>query len=261
MVVIIISVKIPFLEITTRIGCKVNCIKYCPQELIVANHKTDCNLTFGTFRHLLSTVPSSVTIQFAGFCEPFLNPDCSDMILWAYAKGHPVQIYSTLVGLTIEDADRILDIPFEHFELHLPDAEGNATIPITKEYLEVLGMVLSRVHNLSFMNMGGEFTSSGVERLARGTSTIQKYGRVTCRDLRTPNYTMMPNGEVYFCCATRGVAEKVGSLYENTYQELVDKFPQQSRRLQKDERSLCHRCASSEPWLKRELLIRISKIL
>jgi hypothetical protein len=243
----------PYLEITTQIGCKVNCIQYCPQELIVAKHSKMKKLSCDNFDHFISTVPKDVTISFAGFCEPFLNQECTDMMILAHESGYRVQVYSTLVGLTLDDAKRVIDIPFEYFVLHLPDADGKATIPITDEYLKVLGLILSNVRHLSFMNMGAEFTTCDVENIARGKVGKKMSSRVTCVSLKIPNYTVLPNGDVHFCCVTRGLTEKIGSLMSETYPELISKFKENSLRLQTDPDSICHRCGNASNYYKSKL--------
>ena len=244
------------LEITTSIGCKINCIKYCPQELITSRYKGNKYLTLENFKYLISTVPKEIPIIFAGVSEPFLNPHTIDMILYAHIQGHLIQVDSTLVGLCLIDAELISStVPFQQFVIHLPDTHGNAHINITEEYCRTLGIILGGVHNLSFMNMGMMFESLHMEDIARGTSTVHKKGRVCCYRHEHPDYYMMPNGDVYFCCITRGLIEQVGSLYDNTYQELTEPewFQKQSLRMQTDEQSICHKCSFSHkyqpPWL------------
>ena len=98
------------------------------------------------------------------------------------------------------------------------------------------------------MNMGGCFKSDGHEEYFRGTQTGKKTGRVICFRHILPNYIMMPNGDVYFCCQTKGLTGKVGSLYENTYPELLAKFKTISERLQTEPESICHYCTISESY-------------
>jgi hypothetical protein len=243
-------------DITTQIGCSVNCLKYCPQEIIISRYKGERHLSLDAFKQFISTVPKNTIIEFSGFAEPFLNQECPDMILWAHKKGHEIIIYSTLVGLTPSEADRILHIPFKEFVLHLPDAEGNANIPNTVRYRTVLGEVLTRVHNISFMNMGYGFTTVHCEDMARGINLKRRTGRVYCPFFMNgaTNYQVLPNGDVFFCCMTRGLAGKVGSLYENTYEELIEsqRYEKQVMELQTDPMSICHICSRVHPyWFSR----------
>ena len=168
--------QISSFEITTQIGCPVRCTKYCPQELIISQYIGERHLTLETFKRFISTVPMEVNIHFAGFCEPFVNQECTDMILWAHGQGHKVVVASTLVGLTPDDANRIVRIPFDRFILHLPDAYKNAHIQTTPEYLTTLGIILSNVVNISYMNMGADFVSNNRENVARGTAEEKHRG-------------------------------------------------------------------------------------
>jgi hypothetical protein len=204
------------------------------------------------FVYYLHTVPKTTTVRFTGVSEPFLNPECPDMILWAHEHNYKIVLYTTLVGLTPENADHILHIPFDKLVLHLPDALGNAKIPVTKDYLETLGKILTGVKNIEFMNMGPSFRTNNNENMARGITRKRKTGRVGCDYLDEPAYQVLPNGEVFFCCMTRGVSGYVGSLKENTYWELAnpEAFGKISYRMQTDPDSLCHQCDFSYPaWI------------
>jgi hypothetical protein len=235
----------PYLEITTQIGCSVNCIRYCPQELIVKKLGGMKPLTLAAFKELISTVPTDIIIDFSGLSEVFQNPECPDMILYAHEKGHKITISSTLVGLSLENAVKICEIPIEQFVLHLPDAKGNANIPITQNYKEVLPYILTHVENILVMNMGGFFETCHIEDFARGKITKFKKGRVMCPHLEVPGYQLMPNGDVIFCCGLRGLRGKIGSLYDNTYSELAAKHEKLSLTFQKQPESFCHKCPYS----------------
>ena len=169
------------------------------------------------------------------------------MVLYAYKKGHRIQIFSTLVGLSPNDAMRLVTIPIDYFQLHLPDACGKAKIPITTTYKETLRIILSGVKNISFMNMGGEFRSSKVEEIGRD-KIRKRTGRVGCPGLFRPDFSMLPNGDVYVCCVTRGLGGMVGSLAIDTYQEIMKDFYWQSLSLQKDTNSFCHYCMFAQPY-------------
>jgi len=248
----------PYLEITTQIGCRVNCIEYCPQEIIVQKHRGMKPLTLENFKEYITSVPPNVSIAFSGFSEPFQNQETTDMALWA-AQTHEVQVFSTLVGLTPEDAKRLVTIPFRYFCLHLPDACGKAQIPITIDYLETLKIILSNVKNLGLMNMGGEFVSAGHENIGRGKTRVIK-GKVGCKQLDRPSFSMLPNGDVYVCCVTRGLGGKIGSLRYSTFRDIMRKFPEQAEELQTDPESICHRCTGGMPMWAYHLMPLYSKI-
>lgn len=236
-------------EITTQIGCTVNCIKYCPQEVITKKYGTvNRVLSLYAFKELIATVPKSVPINFSGVCEPFLNQQCCDMMLHAHEKGHKVIAFSTLVGLKPIAARKLVgSVPFQEFTLHLPDADGNSNILPSLNYLQTLGIIITEVKNLTVMRMQEPFVSNNAEKIARGTQEQLISGGAICFRHEIPNLNMLPNGDVYFCCIARGCAEKVGSLYDNTYQELVAMMPEQSLRMQRDPKSICHGCGYAMP--------------
>jgi hypothetical protein len=210
-------------------------------------------MTLDQFKNFMKTVPANLPIFFSGLCEPFLNPQTTDMIVWAHEQGHTISIFSTLTGLTPSNAAHIISIPIDKFVLHLPDAYGNANIPDTDDYRETLSIILRNIKHREDMNMGWNFISNKCEDMARGKAT-RKTRRRLCNFLESPAYQLLPNGNVYFCCMVRGLTEKVGSLYENTYTELVARYGETSDRLQKDPESICHYCNVSEKyWLRRTI--------
>ena len=237
-----------YLEITTQIGCRVNCIKYCPQELIVKNYFGNRILLLDRFIELMYTVPTNIPILFAGVSEPFQNQNCIDMIEWVHNRGNPVSVSSTLVGLTYDDCIRLCDIPLERFVLHLPDACGNANIPITDEYAKCLCKIMTSIQNLEFMSMNGTFVTNRVEHMARGTAPRRHSSRVLCDMLETPGYQLMPNGAVFFCCMMRGLTGGVGSLDDQSYPDLISKHKAISYQLQTNRDSICHRCVMSNNY-------------
>ncbi len=122
------------LEITTRIGCKCNCV-YCPQKLLLTKyfHRAGiCNppqvMTMDTFQTCMDKLPKGTRIDFSGMAEPWLNENCTQMVRYAHKKNYPIAIYSTLIGMAQEDFDQIKDIPCEEFVVHIPDDQGNAQI-------------------------------------------------------------------------------------------------------------------------------------
>ena len=242
-----------YFEITTQMGCKVNCLKYCPQEKILAQYKGNRAMTFELFKKFMETIPDGLPIFFSGLSEPFQNQECIDMIEWCHEHGHPVTIFSTLTGLTPEHAKRLVKIPLTKLVLHLPDAYHNAKIPNhDPQYQEARAIVEDGIENIEFMNMGGLFKSHLCEGMARHNTPIKKHGRRTCIFLQTPGYQLSPNGDVCFCCMVRGITEKVGNLYEETYSQLAAKHPAMSYRMATDPNSICHICTiGGKYWLMR----------
>ena len=124
----------PRLEITTKIGCSINCT-YCPQGLLVKRYAEldphgDRELSLDNFKKCLDKLPESTRIDFSGMSEPWLNSNCADMVLYAHSKGFRMTMYTTLVGMTKEDFERVSHISFELFVLHIPDKGENTKINI-----------------------------------------------------------------------------------------------------------------------------------
>jgi hypothetical protein len=111
------------------------------------------------------------------------------------------------------------------------------------------------------MNMGFGFVSCHCEDIARGKITIRKHGWICCPFQEHSNYQVVPNGDVFFCCMTRALSEKVGSLNDTIYPDyskLIKQFPKESLRMQHDPTSLCHICEYSVPYWKYQF-IKIKK--
>lgn len=119
--------KLHALELPLTIGCRLDCL-YCPQKLLLNKYyNADKNrksiLSFDDFKKALDKVERNSSISFAGMSEPFHNPHCADMIVYAYQQGYKISLFTTLVDMTMEDYQKIKDIPFDSFVLHIPDEE------------------------------------------------------------------------------------------------------------------------------------------
>ena len=243
----------PSMEITTNIGCRVQC-DFCPQELLIKEYsdKTELkDITYGspsqmtlqTFKNCLEKIPENVLIGFAGYSEPFLNPDCSEMILFAHKKGHPISVFSTLVGMKLEDVEKIKSVPFTIFHIHLPDSSNFAKIAVNQNYLDVLKKIVSsKIKNVSGMSMGKlhpkvesilDTTISPLVMSSRaGTVDIvetipKKIGPLSCNrstsiDLidRIDYNVLLPNGDVALCHNDYGLQNIIGNLVNSSYESL-----------------------------------------
>jgi len=235
-------------EVTTKIRCNVGCLRYCPQEIFTKNYTGDRILSVENFKRMISDVPASTTIIFSGLSEPFLNKDTPRMIIAAHEDGHPVVIFSTLTGLSPEDAVTIKNIPFERFTLHLPDSYGVAHIPDTEEYSKSLNIILRNVQRINYMNMGYGFVSDKSEERIRKITTIPKmHFTPYCDHHEYQDIFVLPNGDAYFCCQTRGQSNLVGNIYQESYQNLLEKHSAMSTEMRNDPESICFRCMMASP--------------
>ena len=94
------------LEITTHIGCPLNCTD-CPQALLKSKYRGRKTMTLVDYKKAIDKVPTDVRIDFSGMCEPFVNKHCTEMIIYAAEKGHPLALYTTLQGATLKDWEQV----------------------------------------------------------------------------------------------------------------------------------------------------------
>jgi len=157
-------------EITTSIphkGCIMMC-DFCPQEVLLQKYQGVTSLTLENFKRALDKIPTEISIIFSGFCEPFLNKECADMMVYAHEKGHTLSVFTTGVGMSISDFEKIKHIPFTNgpenpiiaastgmpvtnggFMLHLPDNEEHSKHPITAKYIKLLEHIEKNKENIS----------------------------------------------------------------------------------------------------------------
>jgi FkbM family methyltransferase len=250
----------PTLEFTTTVpekGCIVDCV-FCPQRTLVEMYKGERRLTLENFKRAVDKLPKEIRVTFSGFVEPWLNSECTDMVLYAHEKGHPISIFTTLVGMGVEDLKRIKHIPFAGnpnggFTVHLPDQELNAKHPINKRYMETViyfRSIMDEIQNLQLMTMGTVHESikplfEGIavhspemwsragnligERILKPELENQHFLTVdhgnkvvTCGcDERLYHNIMLPNGDVSLCCMDYGLEEITGNLFEQDYNDVI----------------------------------------
>ena len=224
------------LEITTVMGCRMLCT-YCPQTLLVKKyHESEHEgraMSFVGFQRCLSTVPVSTSVTFAGMAEPWLNPACTDMVLYASSKGHEVVVYTTVMGMMMDDVERMERLRFKHLCIHLPDAEGRMTLPVTENYLQVLAALIRTFpeHNYSLIGtlppdvrqvLGHDVPDSttALHSRANNLSHIQQVprrsGRLDTRHCIDHN-VLLPNGDVALCCQDYGLKHILGNLLRQDY--------------------------------------------
>ena len=248
----------PTMEFTTVIppkGCVVDCV-FCPQQTLLKVYKGVKTLTLDKFKLIVDKIPQEVRITFAGFTEPWLNKSCTDMLLYAHDKGHPVSAFTTVVGMNKSDVERIKDIPFAGapnggFTIHLPDQERKAKHPITKKYVETieyLAEVKDQIKNFQVMSMGTVHNdvkhafpnAPQYDMWSRAGNLIgeaalkpevNKYTflsidhgdkAMTCGcDERMYHNVCLPNGDIALCCMDYGLEHIVGNIFESTYEEVI----------------------------------------
>lgn len=270
---------LPKLEITAKIGCRIGC-KFCPQkDLYKAYFKENINrckeMSMENYKKCIGHMPRETVISFAGFVEPFLHPYGCEMIQYAYEQGHPVELYTTFVGLTKKQFDTIKEIPFREVVLHTPDKKNYADIPITEEYSMILNeaLDLKKANGEPFIasaNCQSEPSEEFLE-IARGRIHVEsslidragimeddvlkhsayKYGRLVCnRSEKQNHWVLLPDGVVVLCCMDFGLRHQLGNLQNSDYEAIINGDAYQALRQQMShhyhgEDILCRKCTSS----------------
>lgn len=223
------------LEITTHIGCPLNCLD-CPQALLRRKYHGKRDMDFEEYKAAIDKVPTAVRIDFSGMCEPFCNEHCADMILYAYEKGHPLALYSTLQGATMKDYERLKDVRYEVVTIHIPDNEERSHFNITDEYLEVLAAWETNnyschgtVHNAvkPYLKQRNLITymhdrAGNVEgRPHRFLDTTRPMWCLTSGRAMDHN-VLLPDGTVLMCCMDYGMTGVFGNLFKQSYEEVLN---------------------------------------
>lgn len=249
------------IQISTSVGCSVNC-SYCPQSSHVSAYnkvverKGPYKMSFETFKTCIDKVPYKWPVCFAGFSEPFLNPQTIDMMEYCREYRRKISIYTTLAGIkSIEELDRIMATCPAQMVVHLPDVEGYMKNPPKgKLFFDILEKVKEYQRNqyrIKIMCIG-----TPVPELVEGfkyvnsppiTSRDNQIGEVNGHDfLETvykdvPNKIMrmndfkvpvrcmkstqiyethiLPNGDVYACCNDWKLELKICNLLTDSWED------------------------------------------
>lgn len=271
--------EIPCLDITTMVGCSINC-RYCPQNVLLKSYFKDNNkreryMTVDTLRKCMEHMPGNVSYQFGGMAEAFLNPDCLELIHMVCDTKHTVNLYTTLAGMTEEMLYKVMDLPIEYVTLHVADAKGYAKIPATDEYYRLLEIAVnSKKRNGSmFIDMcnsqaepdnrvseicKGKYiiTSTLLDRAGNleGENLVRKRiesGKITCGICGNSlnKNELLPDGTLLLCCMDYGMKHVLGNLKNQTYEEILNGREMQKVRagmesdFEKD--ILCRSCSSA----------------
>ena len=248
------------LEITTHIGCPINCVD-CPQALLRTKYCGWTMMDFNDYKKAIDKVPQHVRIDFSGMCEPFCNPFCADMTLYAAEKGHPLALYTTLQGATEEDYQKLKDVRYEVTTIHLPDCEKRSTFKITEQYLRLLqkwpcdnyschGQIDPLVWPLLLPGKGiitfMHDRAGNVE--GRPHMQIDPSTPVSCINCgkALDHNVLLPDGTILVCCMDYGMTEVFGNLFYQSYEEILNSYTAQNlREKMKNQDCICKRCTNA----------------
>lgn len=244
------SNKLSALEISLTIGCKLKC-EYCPQDLLLSKYyrNSKCRkskLSFTDFKKVVDEkMESGATISFGGMSEPFLNDEFADMLVYASEKGHKISLYTTIVGMTHKDFEKIKDIKFDRFVLHIPDKENKSKFEITNEYIQLLKLLHKSV-NIDFYSCHGKVDpivaqiidktkNSGIDAQDRagnlkleGFKPLEHKGEIVCykawsslaMNLWEP--VLFPDGSLVLCVQDYGMKHILGNLFTQSWKEIQE---------------------------------------
>ncbi len=253
-----------------------NVCKFCPQDVLTLSYKGRKQMTLTDFKTIIDKIPKS-TISIAGFSEPFVNQGCTDMIEYATEKGHSVIVYTTLVGMTIPQYDRLKkNYGVKSLVIHLPDKEGNTKIKITEEYKQLLRYICmypigswckvdysihgSAVHSdlIDIIRVNHDYRihdRAGVLRTDdKSVHKVHwKSGQIVCTNGFGSDQSgiIMPNGDTYFCCMNFDLKEshKLGNIFNQTWEELMQSEPRErlfKDRISGEYQDICRHCVEAQ---------------
>jgi len=252
-----INKSVGTMEITTVSHCSVMCT-FCPQiTLKKAYGNNEKIMSLYSFSKFLLKIPKNVDIHFSGYSEPWLNPEATDMLELSLLNNYNVAIYTTLYGMNIDNAKKVIDL-CEKYEkqikilvLHLQDKNKNMLgLKITEEYKEILRLFIDfknknllKDFQIMTMDKDNNFDQEILEIVDKTTFNFKAISRagnlkgekteyvispkhsepIYCG--KTPYYNqnvLMPNGDVALCCMDYGLQHVVGNLNNQEYWELFE---------------------------------------
>jgi len=222
------GMKFNGLEITTAIGCPNRC-SYCPQDVLRDSYNGIDFLQFSDFCKCINKIPEDTHVYFSGFCEPWTNPDCTRMIIYAHRRGFKITVNTTLRDFTEADLNAIKDIPFHCFHVHL--ADESMKLNVDDEYLSILQSVYdSGIQNLYFrhhkplepriVDIVSNPTKVDINSRAGNLFLVEKNSNPLKRCKNWGRHVMLPNGTVVLCCMDYGLKHKLGNLITGKWEDI-----------------------------------------
>ena len=241
----------PTIEITTTVGCSVNC-KYCPQGVLVTGyyneHKRPKYMTLEVFEQCLNNFPRECTIIFSGMAEPFLNSNCLKMLTMACESGRQVDLYTTLLGAKFDTVMALGQLPLNFVTLHVADKYNYAHIPVNEEYYRKIEWLLhhTKRDGSNFVNVcnAQDEPDARIKEICDGkyeilTTMLDRAGNLSnpnlfskrnlhgsiscsiCGDKLNHNI-LLPDGTVLMCCMDYGMKHVFGNLLKQSYDEIMN---------------------------------------
>lgn len=266
------------LEITTRIGCSINCV-FCPQKLLVTRYcetsegKPVTEMSLDVFKRCIDKLPLETRIDFSGMAEPWLNKDCTEMVRYAAKRGNPIAVYTTMVGMTQHDLDALCEIPLEEFVLHIPDDKSNSHINVTPEYIALLERAVSEKRDdepivtgfschaglhpdiAAALPPNSKLITEMCDRAGNLSNDAAEganpQGDIVCIQCEADinHNVLLPDGRVALCCMDYGMQHILGNLLEQSWEEIHE--TEEAKRVVKGMSdaslgTLCRKCVNAK---------------
>lgn len=243
--------EIPTIEITTKIGCRINC-KYCPQSKLVNKYyekdkSRTSVLSLGTLEKCIDHIPDEATILFSGMVEPLHNPMCREMMEMALEKGHQVDLYSTFSEISFKETEKISKLPLEFVGLHVADKKRFANIVTDDEYYKKIDFLVNakKANGSPFVNACNAQTEPDdkVTKICEGkyeilTTMLDRagnlqdenlyskqtlHGKISCSlcGQQLNHNILLPDGTLLLCCMDYGMQHVLGNLLKQSYEEIM----------------------------------------
>ncbi len=231
-------------EITTRIGCKVLC-KYCPQDKLVKAYRSSKKImTLSGFKKIIGNVNKNTAVIFSGFCEPFLNTNASDMMIYAYNKGFKVELWTTFIGFSKKDLNKLEEskIVFDRVVFHrfksvmFKNAESVNKFKTFKERIPSLVYQEIKVVN-PISRAGNNFSYESSEK------------NIKCIQNKIESNVVLPDGSLHLCCNDFSLKHRIGNLYrENANSKNISDNLKKINSMLSDNKKfvICRYCECSE---------------
>lgn len=249
------------------VGCPLRCT-FCPQDKLIGAYGRDQTkyLSLENFRSVLAKVPPYVRIDFSGMSEPWANPDATEMLAHALARGFKITVYTTLQGMT--DYQRVVDLLLEHRDqveivvVHLPDELGNMRgFKPTPTYWSARAAFdamkpLLRAYQTMAMSEGwiGLTRAGNLDQKVASVETTPQHSTPLCCSF-TPFYdhnVLLPNGDVVLCCMDYSAKHRIGNLLSDDYFSLFSSEGMNALREQNMKYgqgdSLCKTCSRAKTF-------------
>ena len=263
--------------LNTTLICPNEC-SYCPLEKIPqGSYRGPKNMTWEVFEKCVNNCPKGTTFHFSGLGEPFINPLCTDMILYAYDQGHHVVCYTTLSHTSTEDLEKLSRVRFGLFQVHVPDKEGLFNEKKLIQPREKYIALKEKIKKLRITCVGGKPVDWAVDifgdmieevpiwpragHLDNGLVQIPTFKSVKCGKYLL-KHMVWPDGSVCVCCIDFQNDFPIGNLQDpNFFKERMQKLePLIQLQLDPSTDIICKHCEFAIPLNSEPAYIQIDQI-